>query len=152
FAAQLCDFGAEPGDVLPTLVDRAIAVLVDARRFRAIASRLGIEVPPPSAGQDAFSPTAEALVAVAPQLRLEPAAAAGRVEAGFWGDDWLRRVLYLAQRKDVRLATPRRDELAEAVAAARDDHETAGRLDGLLKVLDDEPLLVLHRATGRGWR
>jgi hypothetical protein len=60
--------------------------------------------------------------------------------------------LFLARRKDVRAVLPRRAELTAAVEAAAEDLPTAYWLRGLLLVLDDEPFVVLHRATSQGWR
>src|SRR5262249_47404717 len=95
--------------------------------------------------------TAETLLAASPRLGLERHEVAEVVEAWFSAEDWVQPVLYLAQLKDVRLAMPRRAELASAVAAAGDDNGAARWLDGLLKALDDERFVVLPRPSGLGW-
>ena len=60
--------------------------------------------------------------------------------------------MYLAQGKDVRAALPDRDRLTAAAGAVGARIGTAGWLYGLLQVLDDEVLIVLHRDSGRGYR
>ncbi|WP_436530496.1 hypothetical protein [Actinoplanes sp. HUAS TT8] len=124
--------------VLPVLTDRAIAVLGDALRFPDV---LGAEPPDPE-DESAIGPVLEGL---APENR--PLA-----EAWFTADDWVQPVLFLNQRKDVRAAQPRRDELTAAVAAAEEVIGAAQWLHGLLQVLDDETLLVVDRASGRAFR
>lgn len=147
----LCDCGVDPADVLPTLVDRAIAVLADVDLFKILSATLGV-AQPESRNQDTFHATVMAMLEAAPDAGIDEGEVIAAVEAWFAGADWVQPVLYLAQRKDVRMALPRRDELTAAVSAAVADIDTAFWLNGLLLVLDDEPLLVLHRATGQGWR
>jgi len=140
----LCDYGADPADVLPTLVDRACAVLADAARFKTLAARVGIEVPGSSDGER-FGPTVEAVLAGIgdglPGLGVDRREAVNAVEAWFSGGDWVQPVLFLSQRKEVRRAMPQRAELSAAVALSSEDIGTAHWLDGLLRVLDDEPLV-----------
>jgi hypothetical protein len=61
-------------------------------------------------------------------------------------------VLFLAQFQQVRAALPQRERLIKLIDVARHFVEQAHFLHGLLHVLDDEPLILLHRQTGRGFR
>ena len=146
----MCDYGARPADVLPQLVDGALRVLENLEPFKELCARAGLECPE-SGNDEAFPDTMRALIASA-AVDLEPNEIARHAEAWFAGDGWIQPVLYLCQRKDVRAALPRRDELTAAIEQAREDLGTAHWLHGLLLVLDDEPLIVLDRAGGKGWR
>lgn len=73
-------------------------------------------------------------------------------EAWFTANAWVQPLMYLAQRKDVRALLPDRDRLTAAAEAVGHRIGTAGWLYGLLLVLDDEVLIVLHRESGRGYR
>ncbi|MCU1646740.1 MAG: hypothetical protein JWN03_7015, partial [Nocardia sp.] len=147
----LCDRGVNPSVVLPTLVDRAIAVLADVEGFKTLAAAVGFQLPEVR-DIETFNATAAAILAAVASSGIDQQGAMSAVEAWFAADDWVQPVLYLSQRKDSRLAMPRRQELLGAVDTAEADIETAHWLKGLLLVLDDEPLLVLHRATSQGWR
>lgn len=146
----MCDYGAEAAVVLPALVDGALRVLANVVRFKALCTESGLELPD---GNDdaAFPATMDSLIAAA-DGKLEPRQIAELAESWFAGDGWIQPVLFLAQRKDVRAALPRRAELTEAIEDAAEDLSTAQWLRGLLLVLDDEPFIVLHRATAQGWR
>ena len=74
------------------------------------------------------------------------ATARALTEAWFTGNGWVQPVLYLSQRKDVRASLPERARLLEATEAVAGQLSTAHWLFGLLLVLDDEDLIVLHRA------
>jgi hypothetical protein len=80
------------------------------------------------------------------------ATARALTEAWFTGNGWVQPVLYLSQRKDVRASLPERAQLLEATEAVAGQLSTAHWLFGLLLVLDDEELIILHRAAGRGYR
>ncbi|MBB2923226.1 hypothetical protein [Cellulomonas cellasea] len=134
------------GDVTPVLgalVERACQVMESTQRFAALHRELlGDEPDLPWTDED--------------HQRLLRAGAASRV------DDldelvlsWraapmvVQVVLILSQRGDVRRALTQRDRLmAAAVATADTLHGFCPDLIGLLRILDDETLVVLHRATG----
>jgi hypothetical protein len=78
--------------------------------------------------------------------------AAALAEAWFSCRSWIQPVLHLAQRKDIRTTLPDRDRLTAASDAIREHMTTADWLHGLLLVLDDETLVILHRPTGFGYR
>ncbi len=134
--------------VLPVLVDRAIAVLTAALRFHAFYRENFGEEPPDPEDEEAVLPALGRLAH--PNSGSDEGYALG--QAWFTANEWVQPVLFLCQRKDVRAALPRRAELTAAVGAATELVGAAGWLDGLLRVLDDEPLLVLDRASGRAFR
>lgn len=71
--------------------------------------------------------------------------------AWFTADQWQRPLVSLLQHRHGRDALPHRQELADAIwtlANAREDLHFAARV---LRVLDDEKLVVLHRPSGQGW-
>lgn len=146
----MCDYGAEPAAVLPALVDGALNVLGNVERFKALCAESGVDLPGGDDGS-AFPATMEALIAAVGD-RLETREIAQLAESWFAGDGWIQPVLFLMQRKEVRAALPRRAELATAIEAAAEDLSTAHWLHGLILVLDDEPFVVLHRASAQGWR
>ncbi|MEN3615192.1 hypothetical protein AAH979_37390 [Plantactinospora sp. ZYX-F-223] len=150
-AGGMTDFGGDPMVVLPTLVRRATDAMERAARFATAYGEACGDLP------DAEDPslieaTIERFVGAAPQAGLSEREAYGLVEAWFAGGDWVQPVLYLAQRKEVRTALPERARLTPAIDATREHIGTAHWLYGLLLVVDDTPLTVLHRPTGRGYR
>jgi hypothetical protein len=84
--------------------------------------------------------------------QLSQAGAHEMAQAWFAGGDWVQPVMHLCQRKDVRAVLPDRERLTAAMAAAGDHIGTAHWLYGLLQVIDDAPLIVVHRPTGRGYK
>ncbi len=65
-------------------------------------------------------------------------------------EDWsLAATTVLQQSTAIRADLSRRPRLAAAAAAVEDDRPDLWCLPRLLAVLDDEPLVVLHRPTGR---
>jgi len=141
----------DPMIVLPTLVDRAASAMEQAARFAALHSA-ELDRPPDSGDPSLIEPTIARMAGAADRLNIHRPEIIELAEAWFAGSGWLQPLLYLAQRKDVRLAMPQRDRLTAAVAARADDIGNAQWLLGLLLVLDDEPLIALHRETGRGFR
>ncbi|WP_327000189.1 hypothetical protein OHA72_34310 [Dactylosporangium sp. NBC_01737] len=151
---SMADFGTDPAVVVPTLVDRAAAAMESAARFARL-HREAFGDPPSSQAIDEIGPTVERFAGGAAGLGLDPQEAELLVQAWFCADDWVQPVLYLCQRADVRAALPQRARLTAAIEPVLDVYGTPQWLAGLLKVLDDEPLLVLDRGfagTGRGYR
>jgi hypothetical protein len=145
-AGAMADMADDPSPVLGVLVKRACEAMEGAAAFRVLHSEL-VGTPPRHPSKipetlEQFSPAAEGRVERPQAL----------VEAWFAGNDWVQPVLFLSQRADVRAALPQRERLSAAVDAVREDFDCAGWLYGLLRVLDDEHLVVLHRETGRGFR
>lgn len=146
----MCDYGAQPADVLDALVAGALRVLGNLGEFKQLCAQAGIEIPD-SGDDSAFPDTMHALIDAA-AISLAPDEIAPKAEAWFAGDGWLQPVLYLCQNKQVRAILPRREELTAAAAAADEDLVNAHWLYGLLLVLDDERFVVLDRESGNGWR
>ena len=136
-AGGLMEMGAEPGATLGTLALRVADGLERAGRF-AERWRDGTGEEPPDAGDR------ERIPMVLDRL---PPEDHGLAEAWFCVGDWLPGLLVPLQVKAVRRALPHRERLTAAVLQGI---AQATWLIGLLHVLDDEPLIVLHRATGRG--
>jgi len=163
-AGAMTNHGPMPGELLPVLVRRATEVMEIADRFAATIGTDGESLPSPEDPelvQPAMSrlrgilagPPGATLPPGAPDLPADPdAAALALAEAWFTGNAWVQPVLFLSQRKDVRAGLPGRDRLLAATEAVARQLNAAHWLHGLLLVLDDEPLVVLHRPTGRGYR
>ncbi|GAA1702639.1 hypothetical protein GCM10009765_60110 [Fodinicola feengrottensis] len=66
-------------------------------------------------------------------------------------DSWMRAALALLQDRNVRRALPDRDTLKAAVDRVRPWRGELHFVAVLLRVLDDEPLIVLHQPSGRGF-
>ena len=77
-------------------------------------------------------------------------------EAWFSVGSWMQAMVAAAQPTDGRRAMVSKDEVIDALAPIYEDYSeqfsAAYWLNGLLLVLDDEPLIVLHRASGSGYR
>jgi hypothetical protein len=138
----LAPFGTDPTAVVPVLVDRAAEAMELAGTF-GDTHRMAFGALPRPDDTEQIGPTLE---------RMPGAQRA--VAAWFCLNEWVRPLLYLSQHVAVRAMLPQRDRLVAAVAPLRDTHETPRRLDGLLRVLDDERLVVLDRdfaGTGNGY-
>jgi hypothetical protein len=159
-AGRVASYCADPSVLLPVLVQRAISVMELSAWFAAM---VGDGLPDPEepslyqqyVGQlrDLLSqPGRDTLPAILDLPSRLDARAGALAEAWFSCASWAQPVLQLAQRQDIRLSLPDRDRLAAAADAVREHIATADWLYGLLLVLDDETLVVLHRPTGQGYR
>jgi hypothetical protein len=138
----MSDFGPMPKELLPVLVRRATEVLELAAQFAAAYG----------GDEDLPSPDNPRLHKKAVARLGKNDAARAMTTAWFTCNGWVQPVLYLSQRKDVRASIPERGRLLAATQAVADHVGIAQWLLGLLLVLDDETLIVLHRQTGRGYR
>jgi hypothetical protein len=138
----------DPSPVLGVLVDRACGALELAATFRGLHREL-LGDPPAHDDFASVQPTLRRFLPAARGRAADPLALA---QAWFTGSGWAQPVLLLAQRADVRATLPQLGRLLGALEATRDDFDVAHLLHELLFVLDDAPLLVLHRQTGRGYR
>lgn len=146
-AGGMVGMHGDPIPVLDVLVERACGVLEDATVFvRCHREWFG---PLPNREETSYDDVAERFEKAAGD-RLE--APRRRVAAWRVGEDWVQPVLFLCQRADVRRALPQRDRLRSAAEGLLQEFaDITPWLLGLLRVLDDERLVVLHRATGRGF-
>jgi len=162
-AGAMTNHGPMPRDLLPVLARRATEVMELAARFAAIYGADDESLPDP--GDPSLiraavtrlrgildSPVAATPLPGMPDLPAPDADAPALAEAWFTGNDWVQPVLFLSQRKDVRASLPERARLLAATEAMAGHFDAAHWLHGLLLVLDDEELVVLHRPTGRGYR
>jgi hypothetical protein len=157
-AGALTDFGTDVTAALPVLVRRAAEAMELAARLVSIyasgdgpgtASDGSADKLPDPESPDQYEPTIGRLTGPG---QLSQAEAHEMAQAWFAGGDWVQPVMHLCQRKDVRAALPDRERLTAAMAAAGDHIGPAHWLHGLLQVIDDAPLIVLHRPTGRGYK
>lgn len=146
----MTDFGTDVRAVLPVLVRRATEAMELAVRMAALYGDASDKAPDPEA-PDQCDEAVRWLTADGP-ARLPEAEAREMAQAWFACGDWVQPVMHLCQRKDVRAALPERERLTAAAAAAGDHIGAARWLHGLLRVLDDAPLVVLHRRSGRGFK
>ena len=142
-AGHLVEMGADPAVVLEPLANQVAAGLMGAVVFPERWSALtGTEVPPGDAKErlpevmDRISDSDDAVAAM----------------CWFTIDEWMPAMLVTLQQREARRMLPYREELLAAATAAGGVVDGAHWLYGLLMVLDDEPAIVLHRETGRGYR
>lgn len=152
-AGGLVERGAEPAVVLDTLVSRVAQGLENAARFPALWEKAGGGADRPAPGDPDQLPTVlNRLDAEAHRTGIPGAETRQIVEGWCTVGHWMPGLLVPLQRKDVRQALPHRHRLVDAAAATLDHIDAAQWMYGLLQVLDDESVIVLHRATGRGYR
>ena len=170
-AGVLADRAPDPAVLLPTLVYRVTEIMEDAAQFAALWGESPGDLPslgdlPDPEDQDEIWSVFSRFAPVAARSGIAERDARWLVEAWFTGNAWVQTLLYLMQRKDVRAAlpspspspssspspSPSRVRLMAATEVMRAHFGSAFWLFGLLLVLDDEPLTVLHRPTGRGYR
>lgn len=139
--------GAAAAPVAEVIASGFGEALARARRVRAEWERVGCPVPLPGP-QSPMDEYAALEAAIAPGLGEEAAAECG--EGWFALGLWQMPALSLLQLDaDARRAFPH--ELAEACEDLSGEFPDLEWIAGLLAVLDDEPLLVLHRPSGRGY-
>ncbi|MGN9838916.1 hypothetical protein ACTMTI_12415 [Nonomuraea sp. H19] len=145
----LAERGADPAPVTEPLVTGLGDCLELAGRFAATwRTATGEEPPEPVDDDHDWAPVIDRLTSAA--LTREQAVAL--TEA--WTCAYLRAlpvmsILQLSPR--VRTALPGRERLIAALGSVLDERADLEFLAGLLRVLDDERLIVLHRPTGRGY-
>lgn len=144
--AGLIEVGADPLAVLDVMVERITEGLEQAARFPALATTMG----------DLTRPKGPAEANVLLQRIAVAGAASGIdgyesgliLQAWFTINQWIPGLLLPLQHKRARQALLGRRRLTDAVDAMIEHAEDAVWLQGLLQVLDEEPLIVVHRAAG----
>ncbi|MCK2212636.1 hypothetical protein MF672_002310 [Actinomadura sp. ATCC 31491] len=146
----LAELGGDPEPVAGPLVDELSDCLELAGAFAAYwRSATGGRPPEPVADDHRWTE------ATADRLTAAPLTRETAVElVGAWSLAHLRTrpvlsILQLSPR--LRRALPGRERLIAALGTVLDERADLECLAGLLRVLDDERLIVLHRPAGRGY-
>jgi len=146
-AAGFVELGGDALVLLETLALRVCDGLETAARFPGMwEAEVGGEKLPDSADDDKIPFVLE---------RLRSNESRHGAETWFTMDQWIPSLLLPLQQAAGRKALARNDNLKQRLTAATEaTHEVIGSshwLYGLLKVLDDERIVVLHRASGHGY-
>jgi hypothetical protein len=153
FLTACLEWGASPLPLCKVLPARAARAMEEFARFPAVWTLASAGQPLPRWEP---APTIEEVTAVmvagARRAAVSEEDAAGLAAAWFDVDDWLRLLMAAMQRRPFRAAMEHRDRVAGAAQAIGDGLERAPWVLGLALVLDDEPLVVLDRVSGRGFR
>jgi len=156
-AVRLHRRGAAEGGLVTAVTEGVRRVLADAVAFAdawpGVAGR-NTPVPDPDGGQELFDHAVATLSRERrwPRKALPPDEVARFAGAWFLLDDWMSAMNGLLVRRDVRAGLAHRDELIRLVRRLDPLRPDMLGLAGLLDVLDDEPLVVVHRARRRAFR
>ncbi|WP_435827613.1 hypothetical protein [Actinoplanes philippinensis] len=137
--------------LLDVLVERVTDGLEQAVRFPVLAEKDGGAFEAPGSQEEADA-LIDRVARAAAQAGIGREEGIRITESFFTVEDWIPSLLLPLQQKRVRQAFPGRDRLAAAADAMSDYADAAPWLHGLLRVVDDEPFLVIHRPTGRAFR
>jgi hypothetical protein len=147
----LVEDGADPGPLVAPVVAGTCGALARCAQFVAVWRRLAgedVELPDPDGDAAAVERTIGVLSGPS---GLPGPEAYGLAESWFAADGWVRAACTLLTAESVRAGLLRREELTAAAAALSPLRADVRCLAGLLAILDAEPVLVLHRPTGRGY-
>ncbi|MFG1803089.1 hypothetical protein ACGFI4_23395 [Micromonospora carbonacea] len=145
----LVELGARPDELVAPAADGLAAALAGAHRFRSGWQRVRGDDAPPDPDDPA---TMDEALAALTQAYDDEAVAHDAVQGWYAAGTWAMPVITLLQQSvAVRASFPHREGLLEAGAGLAGERPDLECVLGLLRVLDGERLLVLHRATGRGW-
>ncbi|WP_117211413.1 hypothetical protein [Allorhizocola rhizosphaerae] len=143
-AAGFVEYGGDPLVALETLALRGSDGLERAARFPALWQAVGEGAPLPEPDDHERIPAVQAELGSNEEHEL--------AEAWFSVGEWIPSLLLPLQQAKGRKALPHRARLTAAAEAAQEHIGEVGWLYGLLRVLDDEPVIVLHPDSGRGFR
>ena len=137
----LVEQGADSASALPVLLDRLALVLADCEAYA-------------SACRDAAGGAANDLVEAIEQAGATVAQERPELARAWWALELFGRAgaALLSRTSAGRRAARANERLIGPIGRLADVHEWSGWLNELLGVLDDEELLVLHPALGRGYR
>lgn len=163
FLGACVESGGSPLPLAQVLPARAAQAMEDFARFPAawdkasggqLLPRFESKGPAPAHWdpEPTMAEVSARMVGAAEGIGLGVEVAARLAASWFDIDDWLRLLLSAMQRKDFRGAMEDRDRVRDASAAIRGNLERAKWVYGLSLVLDDEPVIVLDRASARGYR
>ncbi|WP_433344274.1 hypothetical protein [Micromonospora sp. CA-111912] len=146
----LVELGARPDPLVTPVADGFAAALAAAHRFRSGWQRVR--------GDDALPDpedpgTTDTAIGVLTEAYGDEQAASDAVQGWYAAGTWaMPAITLLQQSAAVRATFPHRERLRAVGAELAGERPDLECVLGLLRVLDGERLLVLHRATGRGWR
>jgi hypothetical protein len=145
--AGMVEAGADPFTTLDVLAERVSDGLEHAARFPASPGRSVAPCahPPSAADVDRLE---QRVIRAAPAAGLTVEEAGQITMSWFTINDWIPSLLLPLQQKRVRQALPHRARLTDAAAAMADHAEDVPWLLGLLLVLNDEQIIVIHRDSG----
>ncbi|WP_320069352.1 hypothetical protein [Micromonospora sp. RTGN7] len=146
----LVELGARPDLLAAPVADGFAAALIGAHRFRAGWQRVRGDDEPPDPDDPA---TMDGAIAVLTEAYDDEQDALDAVQSWYAAGAWAMPAITLLQQSAlVRATFPHRERLLTVGAELAGERPDLECVLGLLRVLDGEPLLVLHRATGQGWR
>ena len=154
-AGALVEFGASPLSLCEVLPNRAITAMSLFELFpRAWKQVSGGEPLPDRADLSEMGRVREAFAEDAKRRGISAGGADAIAFSWFDVDDWVSPMLTVMAQRRFRdaMSTDHRDELRAAAEAVAGEIDGADWLHGLSLVLDDEPLIVLDPASGRGFR
>jgi hypothetical protein len=152
-AGALVEWGGPPlplTELTPARADTDLELFDIFPRVWARAS--GGQPLPDREDEAADAGVEEILGAAADRLRLPGPIARQFATTWFHVEDWMRLMITLLAIGEFRAAIASRDRLRAAAAAIADRSAQARWVHGLTLVLDDEPLIVLDPASGRGFQ
>jgi hypothetical protein len=142
-AAGLVELGGDPLLTLETLVLRVSEGLDLACAFQETWEAEG--------GGEQLPDSADLSKVPMVMERMRSEQSGHRAQAWFTIDEWIPSLLLPLQQKRARQALPHREQLTVAAGTTREVIGSSQWLYGLLQVLDDEKVVVLHRESGRGY-
>ncbi|MGW3347980.1 hypothetical protein ACWDA3_32205 [Nonomuraea rubra] len=147
-AGALAERGADPAPLAEPLVGQLTGLLEQSAAFAAAWRSATGEAPPEPDDDDP-----DWLRNTAGRLTGQPEHEAFEL-ADAWASVYMAHmpILSILQLSpELRAALPGRERLVAALSAVSGDRDDLEWLAGLLAVLEDERLIVLHRETGRGY-
>ncbi|MGS2616914.1 hypothetical protein ACVCAH_20665 [Micromonospora sp. LZ34] len=145
----LVELGARPDPLVRAVADGLLDALTEAERFRVAWERVRPDDELPEPGDPAaLEPAVAAMTAAGDDEDAALRAALGWLSAGSWA---MPTTTLLQHSTTLRQAFPHRTRLRELGSGLADVRGDLDCMLGLLRLLDAERLLVLHRGTGRGW-
>jgi hypothetical protein len=148
--AGMIEAGSDPLPVLDVLVERITDGLEQAARFPALAREMGGNLTAPTRPAEADA-LLRRTAATAMAFGIDAYEAGLIMQACLTVNEWIPGLLLPLQQKRARKAVRGRQRLIDAAAAMVDHADDATWLLGLLHVLDDEHLIVVHRVSGAAY-
>jgi hypothetical protein len=149
----LVEYGGSPLPLAAVAPARALDVL----RLRVVFSHMwgtigdGRPEPRPGPGEE-LTELVDRVVPRAAEFGLTPQQGRAAALSAFDARCWVNLMITLLAHQEFRVAAGPQHELGELAGELADCVDRAHWLPGLTEVLDNEPLVVLDPATGRGYR